>query len=544
MAWVLILAVAVVGAWLWLQRRPRLPRITVAEYGALPEGGARPMARTSGERSAETQTLLAAFRSDEMPVSEDVERDDRAMLVRILQLLAEYAEAHEAVLWEPDEGSDGVLVAAGWSLGAEPPALGEQDRLLVELAATEQRLTFNPSGAHLRVMALGIPVHMSRGAVSLHFREAPTLGHDAIEVRLRRMAVEVASRYELLQARAKLSARTKRLRHMIKTAITLQGNRDPIGQEEIVVRDACIVTSADWGVLVRGTHDDASLALVRASPGTPGALVAGLTARQGTLVGDVFSARKQRLVPDTRPLLDAREALFDATPIPAGTRSLIAVPVKRSEDEPSIGVLVLGRTSGEAFSTADSGSAQDLATIAAGALDTAWAWQDATTTAKTDQLTGLPNRRAFDEEFARMIAETDRYGNSSALVIVDVDFFKKVNDSYGHDAGDQVLKAVGATLLAMKRTTDKVARLGGEELAILLPQTDREGAIEAAERCRKAIEALAVRTGVGTIRVTASFGVAMYAERSQAAGSLFDRADQALYAAKHGGRNRVVVAPD
>lgn len=544
MAWALVVAVAVVGAWLWMTRRPRLPRITVADYGNLPTGGARPVARTSGERSAEAQTLLEAFRSDEMSVPEDVDRDDRAMLVRILGLLSSYTGATEAVLWQPHEVPDGMLIAEAWSRGAEPPALGEQDRALVELAAAEQGLTFNPTGAHLRIMAMGVPVLLGRGAVSIHFSEAPSLSRTELDQRLRTMAVEVAARYELLRARTTLSQRTKRLRRLIRTAITLQGTRDPIGQEEIVVRDACVVAAAQWGVLVRGTRDDNTLALVRMTDGTPGALVPNLTANQGTLVADVFAAGKQRLFADTRPLIDAREPLFDATPVPGGTRSLLLLPVRRSEEDPCIGVLVLGRGSGRAFNTADAGSGQDLATIAAGALETAWAWQDATLSAKTDQLTGLPNRRAFEEEFARMIAETDRFGNQSALVIVDVDFFKKVNDSYGHDAGDQVLKAVGATLLSLKRTTDRVARLGGEELAMLLPQTDREGAVEAAERCRRAIEALAVRTGTGTVHVTASFGVAMYAARSQGAGSLFDRADQALYAAKHGGRNQVVVAPD
>lgn len=544
MAWALVLAVAVVGAWLWWQRRPQMPRIIVSDNGMLPEGGARPMSRSGGERSADAQTLLEAFRSDEMPIPEDVDRDDRDMLVRMLQLLAEYTEAHEAVLWEPHDGPGGRLVAAAWSRGAEPPALDERSRMLVEHAAEEQRLTYNPTGPHLQLMAIGLPVLLSRGAVSVHFQQAPTLQHVDVETRLQRCALEVAARLELLRARANLSMRTKRLRRMIRTAITLQGARDPVSQEEIVVSDACIVTGAQWGVLVRGTRDDKTLALVRMSEGTPGALAPGLTAPRHSIVGDVFAAGKQRLMADTRPLLDAREPLFESTPVPSGTRSLITVPIRRSEEDPCVGVLVLARTSRAAFNAADAGAAQDLATIAAGALETAWAWQDATLSAKTDQLTGLPNRRAFEEEFARMIAETDRYGNQSALVIVDVDFFKKVNDTYGHDAGDQVLKAVGATLLAMKRTTDKVARLGGEELAILLPQTDREGAMEAAERCRKAIEALTVRTSVGTVQVTASFGVAMYAQRSQGAGSLFDRADQALYAAKHGGRNQVVVAPD
>lgn len=541
MAWVLVVAVAVVGAWWLWRQRAMTPRI--APPSDLPAGGARPIARHSGERDAQMQTLLAAFRSDELQVPEDAERLDRGMLVRILQLLADFTEAHEAVLWEPQEGTDGLLLAVGWSRGADPPALPEQERLLIDLAASEQRTTFTPGGA-LRVMATGLPVSSGRGAVSLHFREVTTLDRTELESRLHRFAAEVTARYELLTARANLARRTKRLRMLIRSAITLQGQRDPDEQEETVVEGSLRVTGAQWCALVRGNHEDGRLELARITGDAPTGLKRGLAAKQQTIVGDVFQTGKQRLHTDTRALFDPSVELFDATPLPSGTRSLIVVPIRRSERDPCVGVLVLGRTERDAFNAVDLGSAGDLCTIAAGALETAWAWQQATLTAKTDQLTGLPNRRGFEEEFQRMIDETDRYGGQSALVIVDVDHFKRVNDTYGHDAGDQVLKAVGRTLLALKRATDKVARLGGEELAMLLPLTDRVGAMEAAERCRKAIEALSVRSGLGSIQVTASFGVAMYGTRSGGAGSLFDRADQALYAAKHGGRNRVVLATD
>ena len=542
MAWALVVALAVVGGWWWWRQRMHAPRISAPDTDE-PVGGARPIARASGERDAQMQTLLAAFRSDEMQVPEDAERQDQEMLVRSLQVLADFTEAHEAVLWEPQEGTDGLLLAAGWSRGTEPPALPERERALIDLAASEQRTTYNPKGP-LQLMATGLPVSMGQGAVSVHFREAPTLDTAQVEMRLRRFAQEVAVRHELLTARAHLARRTKRLRMLIRSAITLQGQRDPDEQEETVVQGSRLITGAQWCVLVRGNRDDGRLEIARITDGAPATLRPGLSAKQQTIVGEVFKTGKYRLHVDTRALFDPSVELFDGTPLPSGTRSLIVVPIRRSEKDPSVGVLVLGRSAREPFNQVDSGSASDLCTIAAGALETAWAWQDATLTAKTDQLTGLPNRRAFDEEFKRMVDETDRYGGESALVIVDVDHFKKVNDTYGHDAGDQVLKAVGATLLAMKRATDKVARLGGEELAILLPQTDRGGAMEAAERCRKAIEALSVRSGMSTVRVTASFGVAMYGTRSGGAGTLFDRADQALYAAKNGGRNRVELAPD
>lgn len=543
MAWALVIALAAVGVWWWRSRLERAQMTASTAVDAGEQGGARPMTRTSGERGVDSRTLFDAFRSDELPIPDEAERDDRILLVRILGFLTEYMGAHEAALWEAQEGEGGLLVASAWSRGIDPPALTEGERLLLELAASEQRATSNQGGAGLRLLCAGLEVNGGRGVVSVHFREDPAASKLELAERLQRFAPEVAMRHELVRARAILAMRTKRLRAMIRTAITLQGSRDPIALEEVIVRDAGRVTGADWVFLVRGNRERELPAIVRVSDGVPGAFRERLTAHRDTLVGEVFYSGKHRVLTDARVLVSSGEAVVDATPLPSGTLSLVAIPVRRSESEPSIGVLVLGREQRNGFTLTDSHAAQDLATIAAGALDTAWAWQDATLSAKTDQLTGLPNRRAFEEEFARMIAETDRYGGEAALVIVDVDHFKQVNDTYGHEAGDQVLKAIGATLSDMARATDKVARLGGEELAMLLPQTDRDGAMEAAERCRKAVEALSVRTNAGTVRVTASFGVAMYQERSGAAGALFDRADQALYSAKHAGRNRVILAP-
>jgi diguanylate cyclase (GGDEF)-like protein len=130
-----------------------------------------------------------------------------------------------------------------------------------------------------------------------------------------------------------------------------------------------------------------------------------------------------------------------------------------------------------------------------------------------------------------------------ALALVDLDFFKKVNDTFGHEAGDAVLVAVSKALQKDRRALDTVARLGGEELALLLPSTTMEGAREVAERVRARIEALEVATAAGLIRVTASFGVAIYRSRVGDHGEMFDRADRALYAAKRAGRNRVELAP-
>ena len=127
------------------------------------------------------------------------------------------------------------------------------------------------------------------------------------------------------------------------------------------------------------------------------------------------------------------------------------------------------------------------------------------------------------------------------LLMLDVDRFKSVNDTYGHAAGDDVLRAVAEVLRAEVRTIDLPARQGGEEFVVLLPGTNADGGRETAERIRTALAAREVATDAGVLRVTTSVGVAEWAA-PLSADELLDAADRALYAAKEGGRNRVVVA--
>lgn len=157
--------------------------------------------------------------------------------------------------------------------------------------------------------------------------------------------------------------------------------------------------------------------------------------------------------------------------------------------------------------------------------------------ARTDPLTGLPNRRAFDEEMSRRIADWNRRQIPLSVVMIDIDHFKRVNDVHGHQAGDAVLKQMSDTLLSCVREADFVARLGGEELAITMPATAREYAEAVAERCRIAVhDATCVQHG-HTLRISASFGVACCLP-GETPEQLLRRADEALYAAKENGRNR------
>ena len=165
--------------------------------------------------------------------------------------------------------------------------------------------------------------------------------------------------------------------------------------------------------------------------------------------------------------------------------------------------------------------------------------------ARRDVLTGLRNRRAFDEALAMAFARLRRMREPVVLITVDIDHFKKSNDTYGHGAGDAVLAAVGRTLDSTVREVDTVFRVGGEEFAILLSGSDQDGARIAAERLREAIAAKPIAVDGAALPVSASLGVAIASGVDGTPDSLVQSADRALYAAKSAGRNRVVVAaPD
>jgi diguanylate cyclase (GGDEF)-like protein len=165
--------------------------------------------------------------------------------------------------------------------------------------------------------------------------------------------------------------------------------------------------------------------------------------------------------------------------------------------------------------------------------------------AVTDELTGLFNHRRFQEVMSTEVERARRYGHELGLIMLDIDNFKEVNDTYGHLQGDMVLREVARILRQESREIDEPARYGGEEMAVALPQTDLEGAYQFAERVRKRIERieLALPGGRGRVKVTASFGVAsLTAAGDTDKDALVWAADQALYAAKRAGKNRTVRA--
>ncbi|MGZ8796859.1 MAG: diguanylate cyclase [Thermoanaerobaculia bacterium] len=158
----------------------------------------------------------------------------------------------------------------------------------------------------------------------------------------------------------------------------------------------------------------------------------------------------------------------------------------------------------------------------------------------TDGLTKLNNHRYFQDELARTFDESQRYQRPLSLAMIDIDFFKKVNDAYGHAVGDEVLRAVSALFKESVRSTDLVARYGGEEFTVMMPETELNDAITFAEQIRLMIEATPIDTQAGLLKVTISIGVASVPWSSiHDPKDLIVAADKALYRAKKGGRNQV-----
>lgn len=162
--------------------------------------------------------------------------------------------------------------------------------------------------------------------------------------------------------------------------------------------------------------------------------------------------------------------------------------------------------------------------------------------AMEDGLTGLLNRRAFDQELARAISNADRRGGKLSLLLLDLDHFKKLNDTYGHPAGDAALRGTAQTLARLLRKGDLAARYGGEEFVVILPEAEAGGATQLAERIRKAIESQQLVFEGARLPVAASLGLAVWPADGKTQEALLAAADRALYAAKQAGRNRVVAA--
>jgi len=221
------------------------------------------------------------------------------------------------------------------------------------------------------------------------------------------------------------------------------------------------------------------------------------------------------------------------------SRNLVVIPLVA--EARTIGFLVVehGLRRGSRIEQRVVFTLERFASQSALALHSAWLMERLHRLAARDGLTGVANRRTFEEALAREVARASRTGAPLSLVMLDLDHFKRVNDIHGHQTGDSVLRSVAEELTRQSRAGDLVARYGGEEFAVILPDTGQQDAPAVADRLRAAIA-----DREGPVPVTASLGVASHPGHVADPLALVQAADEALYAAKRGGRNRTVAAPD
>ncbi len=216
--------------------------------------------------------------------------------------------------------------------------------------------------------------------------------------------------------------------------------------------------------------------------------------------------------------------------------SLLVLPLLIHER--ALGTLILGAKRRHAFGDSVRPTLEVLASHLAVSLSNARMVQKLETMATTDGLTSLFNKRAMLDMAVQKIAAAARFNRRLALLVVDIDHFKRVNDTYGHDIGDVVIRGLGDVLRRQKRTTDVVARFGGEEFVVLCEQTDEKGALLLAERIRDELAKTIFRSPQGALSVTCSVGLATFPDAGDEWEPLFKAADEALYVSKRSGRNR------
>lgn len=250
--------------------------------------------------------------------------------------------------------------------------------------------------------------------------------------------------------------------------------------------------------------------------------------REDTFCRYVLDLEEPIIVPDATK--DLRFLQHPAVTGESHIRFYAGVPLK-TKDGHTIGTVCAIDRSPKSFGHRDIAILQELAGVA---MDRIELLQSASTDGLTDTLT----RRAFKQEADQLISLALRHQHDIACIVLDIDHFKRVNDTYGHAAGDAVLRAVAATCKTALRAGDLFGRLGGEEFAVLLPHVGREGALSVAEKVRAVISSQMVRGDFGELNVTASLGVSALSIVSKDIETLLAQADAAMYQAKTGGRNR------
>ncbi|MBA3890925.1 MAG: GGDEF domain-containing protein [Gemmatimonadaceae bacterium] len=489
-------------------------------------------------RTTIEQALPSHLSRKHLEQVEQVESDsDRVILERFLADVRDLVAADEAVFWVWVEDRDALRPWAWSTPSVERPQhfrMGDWGPL-VQWSAQERLM--HTAGADPAFPQLAVAPVMAgdrlHGVVSVTSAAGLSIGKVAVRQWLPRHADHVAKLAFLFETRRGYSQHMRQGQALLRAADQIRAHKSPETLAQALCMTALEVTSASEAALVRWDASSGTGEVQYASSSL--GVGAGFNVAPDSLVARTCVDGLPIVLEDASTLL--RNEVFG--PGDGFTRAGSAAVIPIVRDDVCLGALVIAAVEEGAISNDEARNVGLLGAIGIAALELVWGIEEVDRRARIDSLTGLSNRRAFEEHLQRIIAETDRFGGCGSLVLVDLDHFKSVNDTYGHQAGDQVLRQVARALTDGVRTVDVCARYGGEELAILLPQTGIDGARDLAERLRVAIADKVVRVNGEEIRVTASFGVASYPDPVKVKESLFPAADRALYAAKHDGRNCV-----
>jgi diguanylate cyclase (GGDEF)-like protein len=492
--------------------------------------------------SADEQSALTLTLSGDTRVFLDgdaAETDARInALARYLRQVRDTLGVRDVVYWRSDKTALG-LVPAAWASDDGDKWLSSQRSIGADLIGVQSasRVALFDRAGEGAMAAVAVPGQTSAsGVLTVHAASLQTT-NEVLARWLPRFADNLGLLAQLLDTQAEYSRQTRQSQSLLQASQVFQQHRsiDTLGQ---AICDAALtVSGASRAALIRWLPESATGVIQCVSSGHH--LTRGGAVLSDSLVGELCVDGKPQVWEDAQ-LLQGGTPIYGAGVNIPRLGSLSIVPLRQGAVVS--GAIVVESDTTSAILTKDMRNVRLLSAIAAVSLETVWQIEEATLRARTDALTGLANRRAFDEALARAVAEADRFGHSVGLVICDVDNFKRVNDLYGHEIGDHVLRSIAAILSTNVRGVDMIARYGGEELVMLLGKADVAMAWEVAERMRAAIEAKTIGVGEHLIHVTASFGVAAYPDSAHAGDGLFPAADKALYAAKGEGRNCVRFA--
>lgn len=486
-----------------------------------------------------TPAKSAALRRDMQEVFETKEAAiDSEVLDRSLRDIRDLTGADEAIFWRWIEARQ-TLVPSAWSTeGQFRPAFFDVRAWspLVKWSAEESTVQFAGDVDGAPVLA-AVPVTgpvSTYGVLTLSATAGLQLDRDAARSWMPRFGAQVASLIQLFDLRREYGRHMRQSQALLDAVQRLHGHRSADKLAQALCDTARDVTSAPVAGLVRWNAVEQHGVVQAVSPSAD--IEPGFHVTADSLVGRACVGQLP-LVLDDAASATAEHCPFGGLPRAIG--SVAIVPVLTGDQ--TIGAIVVEGIAAGDVSQHEARNIGLLAAVARGPLEIGWEIEEVTRRARTDSLTGLANRRHLDEQLKRVVAETDRFGGTCSLILVDLDHFKEVNDQHGHDAGDTVLKHVAQVLGDAVRTVDLCARYGGEEIAVLLPQTSQQGAYELAERLRVTLESRpASHRGEG-IPITASFGVATYPVPVPYGDWLLPASDKALYEAKASGRNCVRV---